>query len=237
MKKAKAFCALCALITAFAIVFGEVKDYTLSVELPASEDKADNKNIFRLLQDARVIVSNSWSVEAGESKNLTYTVQAFDQDPSYGGPGVKLSIFDQAGVVIYKERFGEVQSIYPSYALRKTTPQLIMEVSYGGSASFLKMLDYQNGKVVNLMEAVEPNNDFHVGAEVRPQFRSGINPAVEPYQVLLTGGVGLASSAKKYTNVFRYKDGAYRHIGKFSTQKLDDYIEKLVQENGSNKGK
>jgi len=172
------------------------------------------------------------------SKNLSYTVQSFEQDPHYeGGAGVKLSIFDEAGAVIYEDYFSEVQSIYPSYALRKGSPQLIMEVSEGGSASFLKMLDYQNGKVVDLMEAVKPNNDFTVNAEVRPQLRAGVNPAGEPYQVLLTGSVGLASPVEKHTSVFRYKDGAYQYVGKFSAQKVDDYIEKLMAESSSKKEK
>lgn len=231
MKKAQVLYAVCAVTATFAIVFGVIKNNARTPEKLPNEAGAvrdDNKKIVRLLQDARVTAFSSWSVQ-DESKNLPYAVQSFDQDPHYeGGAGVKLSIFDEAGAVIYEDYFSEVHRIYPSYALRKGSSQLVMEVGYGGSASFLKMLDYQNGKVVNLMEAVEPNSDFHAGAEVRPQFRSGINPAVEPYQVLLTRGVGLASPVEKHTEVFRYKDGAYRYVGKFSTKEVDDYIEKLM---------
>lgn len=231
MKKVLTLCAICTLIAAFAVVFGVIKNNALSVKQSPSEAKAvkaDNKDIIRLLQDARVIAFNSWSVQDDEDKNLSYFVQAFDHDPNYEGAGVKLSIFDQAGAVIYEDYFSEVQSIYPSYALRKGSPQLVMKVGYGGSTSFLKMLNYQNGKVVDLMGAVKPNNDFTVGAEVRPQFRSGVHPAIEPYQILLTQGVGLASPVEKHTEVFRYKDSAYRYVGKFSTKEVDDYIEKLM---------
>jgi len=239
MKKAQAIYLLCALIAAFAIVFGVVKNSALSVQQPLSGAKVatDGRNILRLLQDARVIAFNSWSIEDSEGKNLTYTIQAFDQDPHYDGAGVKLSIFDQGGTVIYEDYFSEVQGVYPSYALRKAPPQLIMEVSYGGSASFLKILDYQNGKVIDLMEAVKPDNDFTVNAEVRPQLRTDVKPVVEPDQVMLTGGVGLANPIEKHTNVFRYKDGAYRYVGKFSAQKVDDYIEKLMAESGSKREK
>ncbi len=235
MKKAQVLYAVCAVTATFAIVFGVIKNNARPSERSPNETgavKEDNKKIVRLLQDARVTAFSSWSVQ-DESKTLSYTVQSFEQDSNYEGAGVKLSIFDEAGAVIYEDYFSEVHRIYPSYALRKGSSQQVMEVGYGGSASFLEMLDYQSGKVVNLMEAVEPNSDFHAGAEVRPQFRSGINPAGEPYQVLLTGGVGLASPVEKHTNVFRYKDGAYRYVGRFSAQKVDDYIEKLMAENSS----
>lgn len=227
MKKVVTLCAICAGLVAFAVAFGLIEDNARSVKQSSIDVKTDNRSVFRQLQDARIVSFNSWYM-GDDDKNLTYTVQAFVQDPKYDGAGVKLSIFDEAGRVIYEDRFSEVQSIYSSYVLRKGSPQLIMEVSYGGSTSFLKMLDYQNGKVVDLMEAVKHNNDFDVNAEVRPQLRTGINPAEKPYQVLLTEGIGLASPAEKDTKVFRYKDGAYRYVGKFSTREVDDYIEKLM---------
>ncbi len=234
MKKAQVLYAVCAVTATFAIAFGVIKNNARTPErLPneAGAVKDDSKKIVQILQDARVVAFSSWPVQ-DESKSLSYTVQSFEQDPHYeGGAGVKLSIFDEAGAMIYEDYFSEVHRIYPSNALRKGSSQLVMEVGYGGSASFLEMLDYQNGKVVNLMEVVKPNNDFHAGAGVRPQFRGGVNPAVEPYQVLLTGGVGLASPVEKHTDVFRYKDGAYRYVGRFSAQKVDDYIEKLMAEN------
>jgi hypothetical protein len=42
---------------------------------------------------------------------------------------------------------------------------------------------------------------------------------------MLTNGVGLASSARKYTTVFRYRDGEYRPVGQFAQQDVDDYLE------------
>lgn len=240
MKKVLILCAVCAVITAVAVALGVIKNNARSVEQPPNESravKADNKSIIRSLQDARITAFSSWSVQNGESRKLTYTVQAFDQDPNDGEPGVKLSIFDEAGEVIYEDYFSEVQNIYPSYALRNNSPQLIVEANYGGSMSFLKMLDYRNGKVVDLMQAVKPNNSFTISAEVRPQLRTSISPAKEPFQVLLTEGIGLASPADKYTNVFRYKDGAYRYVGKYPAREVDDYIEKLVTEHSSNKAK
>jgi len=85
------------------------------------------------------------------------------------------------------------------------------------------MLHYRNGKVVELIN--EKESDFDAGAEVRAQFRTGINPANEPFQIMLTRGVGLASPARKYTTVYRYKDGRYQRVGEFAQQEADDYME------------
>lgn len=239
MKRTLFLCVIWAVIAAFAVVIYVVKNNALSVEQVQTESKTvkANRTFLQELQDARVIAFNSWPVQDREDRNLFYSVQAFDQDPNHEGPGVKMSIFNQAGALLFENYFTEVQNIYPSHALRKSTPQMVMEVGYGGGASFLKILDYQDGKIIDLMDTVKPNNDFTISAEVRPQLRTGVNLAVEPYEVLLTEGIGLASPAEKYTKVFRYRDGAYRYAGEFSAQKVDDYIEKLLTESRSNNEK
>jgi len=47
---------------------------------------------------------------------------------------------------------------------------------------------------------------------------------------MLTEGVGLASSAPKYTRIYRYKKNAYEYAGKFPQQTLDDYMEGLLKD-------
>jgi hypothetical protein len=88
------------------------------------------------------------------------------------------------------------------------------------------MLDYQNGKVVELLD--HGDNDFDSYAEVRPSFRKGITPAKEPFQVFLSKGFGLAGPFRNDTCVYRFKDGSYRLAGKFSQEQVDDFIEGLM---------
>lgn len=102
--------------------------------------------------------------------------------------------------------------------------QLIVEVTFGGSGAFVEVLDYRDGKVVNLATELDY---FDSHAEVRPQFRSGIHPAKEPYEILLTTP-GLGGTDERHTEVYRYKDGSYRRVGQFSQTKVDDFIEQLV---------
>jgi hypothetical protein len=78
----------------------------------------------------------------------------------------------------------------------------------------------------------EKDSEFDIGAEVRPQFRGGLTPGLEPFQILLTRGVGLASPGRKYTTIYRYKDGKYRPVGEFAQQAVDNYIEDRLMDAG-----
>jgi hypothetical protein len=183
-----------------------------------------------LLSDSRLIAFNRWSTERKGNPNLSYVIRtSTDQDCS--GSGVKLTILNNAGVTIHEDRFCGIDSIYPRDILRTGMPQLIVEANLGGNQDFLGILAYQDGKVIDLTREIE--SDFGSHAEVRPQFRSGVRPAVEPYQIMLTAA-GLASSEEKYTSVYRYKDGAYKRVGEFSATKADNLLEQLMT--ATNKG-
>ncbi|MEO7969932.1 MAG: hypothetical protein ABI698_01440 [bacterium] len=195
----------------------------------ASPIKGSGEHIVQTLKDAQVVAFTKWSVGESEDDSMACIVRSFKQDPNYKGAGVKLTIQDQLGKVVFEEYFSDVSRIYSSYALRKPSPQLVLEVDYGGSTNFIKVLDYQNGNVIDLMDAVKMANEFATGAEVRPQLRTGVNAAIEPYEIFLTQGIGLASPAQKITNVFRYKDGRYRYFGQFPQEKVDDHIEDLLK--------
>jgi len=190
----------------------------------------DDKAIMSWLRDKKVMLFYRWQVGDDERNQAFCIVRACDENPNYECAGVKLSIVDGMGRVIHEEHYSEVYRMYPVFALRKAHPQLVIEGDYGGSAKFFEMLDYRNGQIVSLMG--KPNNDFSAGAEVRPQFRTEVNAAKEPFQILLTHGAsGLASPGEKYTNVYRYKEGSYRFVGSFPQQRVDDYMEKLMRGN------
>ena len=200
--------------------------------VPLNEQSGNELDV-RLFKDNRVIAFGLWEEGDDEWEKLSYLARAFDNDPNYKGPGVKLSILDKAGSAIYQAHFTNLHRIYRTNALRGDPAhlgpsQLVVEVDYGGSSAFLLVLDYENGKIVDLMKTAKTKSDFDVAADVRPQLRTGINPAFTSYQILLTSGVSLASPAEKLTRVFRYQDGNYRFIGEFQQRKLDDYMERLI---------
>lgn len=206
-----------------------------AAKVEAGKDKAAGVPGQPASEQARVFASGSWDVGGGaDGGSLKYAVRPLEQ--SNQGLAVRLSILDQSGAEIFGQDLGGVSRIYPSYALRKGSPQLVLEVDYGGNAGVLEVLDYQDGKVVDLTDAIKPDNDFGSNAEVRPQFRAGVNAATEPFQILLTQGP-LPGSEEKITRVFRFKDGRYRFYGEFSQRKVDDYIEQLMKQPGARNGK
>ena len=144
-----------------------------------------------------------------------------------GEPTNVFSIIDGQGKLLYEIDGVEIHSISTSWMLRDTGPQLVVSVNGGGRQNDLKILDYQNGKITELLD--EDDQDYLVST-IKPQFRSGVIPAQEPYEILMIRGGGLANSdEKKYVSVYRYADGVYEFNGDVSQQLLDDYMERLLK--------
>lgn len=191
--------------------------------------KATDSELAQRLRQEKVEAFYQWNVGDTDKEALLCMVRAFDKDPNWEGRGMRLTIFNPSGEAIYEDYFESLIRVYETTALRDLSSQLVLEVVYGGTGTYhLRMLDYRNGKIVKLLDGED--GLFNANAEVRPQFRSGTFPAKEPFQIMLTEGVGLASPAPKDTRVYRYKNGAYQYSGIFSQQKLDDYMEKLLKE-------
>lgn len=187
-------------------------------------DGDNQKFLLKLLHDERVTSIYKWDVTGENEINkheLTCVVREFDADPDYDGRGVKLSIFDD-GKIIFEDTYTSIGDIQTEWALREESPQLALNINYGGNANFVQILEYREGKIAELL------NEMHgSGYEIRPQFRSGVHPAIEPYQVTVISD-GLASSHEKFADVYRYQDGEYVYVGKYSQRKVDDYIERLL---------
>lgn len=195
----------------------------------AQSVKSTDSELSQNLHQQKVQAFYQWEAGDSAATPLLCLVRSFDKDPNWEGRGMKLTIFDPSGKPIYQDYFESMIRMYETTALRTLSSQLVFEAVYGGTGTYhLRMLDYRNGKIVKLLEGED--GLFNADAEVRPQFRSDTFPAKEPFQVMLTEGVGLASSATKETRVYRYKKGAYQHVGTFPQQKLDDYLEKLLKE-------
>lgn len=220
-------CMITVLIVAISIIVLQ-RNFNSNGHSPSNvvAVESHDTNIESLLRDERVIAFGRWITAEYGGVNLSYIIRAFDQAPNCEGAGEKLQIFNNSGTLIYEECFSGIDRIFSRNILRNArSPQLIMEVNYGGSASLLKILDYQDGRIVDLTNDIE--TDFSANAEVRPQFQSSVHPATEPYQILLTNP-GLAGHSRKYTSVYRYRDGTYRYVGEFIQQQVDDYIEQLI---------
>ena len=180
--------------------------------------QVSKENIFSILKEEKIKSYGEWNV--GEDPPLIYLVRKDGEEDD-------LSIADPSGKIMYEKKGIEVEKVYSVWALRTEDPQLVFEYSEGGSDSFLQMLNYNQGNISELIDSTKGENSFGADVKIQPQFRSHINPAKEPFEILLTD-YGLASSAGKSTRVFRYKDNKYKYFGEFDREKVGDCKERFL---------
>src|SRR5882724_11661297 len=172
-----------------------------------------DQELMGLLSKKRILAFYSWEIgdNANEGKVFCLFTKV-DHDSKYPENGVQFSVYDSAGHLLYQDFFSNLKSYYPVNALRTAYSQLALEVDSGGSGTyFLQLLDYKDGKIRRLLDPKQ--NDFNAMAEIKPQFRSDVVASREPFEIRLTRGVGLSSSAEKRTSVYRFEEGGYRYVG------------------------
>lgn len=182
-----------------------------------------NATVQRLLDD-KVVAFYRWEIDT----DTTLLCIARDLlKPEFSGePTNVFSIIDRQGKLLYQIEGVEIHDISLSNMLRNARSQLIVGVNTGGRQNDLKILDYQNGKITELLDE---DDQEYLFALIKAQFRSGVIPAQEPYEILMIRGVGLASPDEKYVSVYRYTDGGYEFNGEVSQKLLDNYMEQLLK--------
>lgn len=206
---------------------GQEQSKTLSTSNANREVKGatDINTIVQRLLDDKVVAFYKWDIDT----DTTLLCIARDSGkPEFPGePNNTLSIINQRGNLLYQIDGVEIRNISTSAMLRNTRSQLVVDVNEGGRQNYLKILDYQDGKITELLD--EDDQDYSISALIKPQFRSGVTSSQEPYEILLIRGVGLASPEEKYVSVYRYTDGSYELKGEFSQKLLDNCMEQLLK--------
>jgi len=226
---------LCAMVVAIVALIGfwpGKYQYSTAVSGGLARSSQDhgktadiNTTVQRLLND-NVTAFYQWKVDTGATLFCIARNSGKHEFP--GEPTNVFSIIDGQGKLLYQIDGVEITSISSSCMLRDMRSQLVVSVNGGGRQNDLKILDYQNGKITELLDS--DDQDYSIAALIKPQFRSGVIPAKEPYEILMIRGVGLANSdEKKYVSVYRYADGSYEFNGDVSQQLLDDYMERLLK--------
>ena len=213
-------------VTIFAVIINsscnngnsQTKENVTNENLNVTSEQKSQESIISKLKGKKVITYSEWDV--GEDLPLEYVVRD-DNDKSI------FSISNTSGKVLYERKAIEIQRVFQVWALRTANPQLAFEYTEGGNDTFIELLDYEDGKIQELIDSTGSRNSFNADIQIQPQFRSGVNPAKEPFEILLTDG-GLAGPMNKNTKVFRFKDGKYQYYGKYSQQNIHDYKETLI---------
>jgi hypothetical protein len=188
------------------------------------------ESIARRLKDSQIVATYHWNVDEG--KDLLCIVRRSKGGSVLSGDAVTLTIIDSSGKALYEDKFSEVERIYSVWALRKPQPQLAVEVGYGGSTSFLRLLDLKGDSVVSLTE--KDGIDFDVSAEVRPQIRQDVaDPLREPFEILVIH----RTSTLYRGSVYRYEGGSYKYRGEFSPRTVGDFVEKQLDDDEAESAK
>jgi hypothetical protein len=170
------------------------------------------------LRENKIKAYGEWNT--GEELPLIYMVEREDS-------GDHLLVQDSKGRVLYEKGDINVERIYTIYALRTISSQLVFEYGEGGNDSYVQMLAFTRNKVSERIDSANDANSFGSDIRIQPQFRTGINPAKEPFEIVLVD-FGLASPAGKSSKVLRYDGIKYHFVGKFDRRKLDDYKEEIL---------
>ena len=225
---------LCALVVAIVILIGfwsgkYQRSAALNGGLARSSQEQGkttdiNATVQRLLNE-KVKAFYQWKIDTDTT--LLCIARDSGKREFPGEPTTDIfSIMDGQGKLLYQIDHVEIDNISSSYMLRVARPQLVVGVDEGGRMASLKILDYQNGKITELLD--EDDQDYLVST-IKPQFRSGVIPAKEPYEILMIRGVGLASPEEKYLSVYRYTNGSYEFNGEISQKLLDNHMELLLK--------
>jgi len=177
--------------------------------------KRNDIDVISQLRQKKLKTFGEWDV--GEDSPYLYFVEETDG-------GDRLQVINSNYEILYEKTLPEISRVYGITALRKPYDQLVFEYHEGGNDYFVQMLDLVSGKVSEQIYSAKADNTFSANIVIQPQFRSGVDPAKEPFEVLLTD-FGLPSAAGKYTKVLRYKEGMYRLIGEFDRAKAAEFIE------------
>jgi len=199
----------------------KIQNETTEVKNEVPQIRSVDLTIISKFRENKIKLFGEWDI--GEELPLFYVVQKKDD----GENGDQLLIQDSDGKVLYEKGDIDVESVYRSSALRIIRDQLVFEYGEGGSDSYVQMLDFDGGKVSEIIDSAKGANSFGADIRIQPQFRSGVNPAKEPFEILLTD-YGLASPAGQFTSVLRYKDKKYRYFGRFDREKAGNCKENII---------
>lgn len=140
----------------------------------------------------------------------------------------KLSIYDESGKIVYETKDFGINTLQGVRFLKSNSREIMFETNGGGTDSFLKILEYKDGKFNEIID--ESETQFRGGYFEMLQYRNGMSgPYFKPSQLIVIqqiGGIDTNPSAA----VFRVKDNKFQKVGSIEMQKLGDFIETQIAE-------
>ncbi len=140
----------------------------------------------------------------------------------------KLSVYDETGKSVFEHKDFVIESFSIDNLAHKDF-QIMITTNDGGTDSFLKIVDFQNGKFTEIIDSRE--TQMRGGYFTMPEYRSGLVGAIfKASQIFVLQQIG-GSDLNPKGAVFRLKNDKYEQVGEIKMQELGDFIEKRIAKN------
>jgi len=185
-------------------------------------------NLLTKIKEEKVSEIKTWE----DAEKSFYGVIRRVEEPPFDGSDFKssdkLSIYDESGKIIYQTKDFGIKNIRSVRLTNPSSWEIMLETDGGGTDSFLKILDYKDGKFIEIID--ESETQYRGGYFEMLQYRNGMSgPYFKPSQLIViqqVGGIDTNPSAA----VFRVKDNKFQKVGSIKMQKLGDFIETQIGE-------
>lgn len=182
-------------------------------------------DIIKTVNRENIIYYNVWETDSPE---ILHCIIARYGKPKYlGDPRDNLLIYNSKGELLYQdESGGQILNIEFKRVMRNLSSQMIIHKNQGGKLKELQIFDYLDGEIKEIL--VEGFITYYNWCEIRPSYRAGGDSSNEPFQVITSNEDDVSLSGEIVAEVFRYKNGKYRRVGKFNQTEIDNQIEKML---------
>ena len=181
------------------------------------------------IKEEKVSEIKTWE----DAEKSFYGVIRRVEEPPFDGSDFKssdkFSIYDESGKIIYETKDFGIKNIKSVRLTNPSSWEIMFETDGGGTDNFLKIIDYKNGKFVEIID--ESETQFRGGYFDLIQYRNGMkSPYFKPSQLVVIQQIGGADENPSAA-LFRMKDNKFQKVGSIEMQKLGDFIEKQIAEN------
>ncbi len=231
MKYAKVLLACTVILVSVSIGYflGQAAIMTSAKTETETNKNSKNNDLLKKIKEEKVSEIKTWE----DAEKSFYGVIRRVEEPPFDGSDFKssdkFSIYDESGKIIYETKDFGIKNIQSVRLTNPSSWEIMFETDGGGTDNFLKILDYKDGKFVEIID--ESETQFRGGYFDLIQYRNGMkSPYFKPSQLVVIQQIGGADENPSAA-LFRMKDNKFQKVGSIEMQKLGDFIEKQIAEN------
>lgn len=231
MKYAKIllFCAVTLISVSIGYFLGQFATMISAKTETEINKNSKNDDLLKKIKEEKISEIKTWEDDGESFYGIIRRVEEPPFDDSDFKSSDKFTIYNKTGKIVYQTKDFGIKNIQSVRLTNPSSWEIMFETDGGGTDNFLKIIDYKDGKFVEIID--ESETQYRGGYFDLIQYRNGMkSPYFKPSQLIVTqqiGGIDENPSAA----VFRMKDNKLQKVGSIEMQKLGDFIEKQIAEN------